>query len=263
MKVTSMISGGKVYNSSNAPLYDIYKDAYDHYIDVKNDPDSTQTAIAEALEALNEARKAIYVFDTKIVNLNLKVYQGQNEGRTYVVNINKINKDNTSSQVYSNLVLTERVIRSISVPSEAGENIISISVSSGGSTSTFTYYYYVGESVNSLSFYHDRNGKMSSAIHNYFRAGDVTSAFSQYSLSSYVDMKRNSTEKMITGSIETPSTISDVMISFGIQYSIINDTTSKIITISSTDISQTGERAGDITIYQNKITYNTGGGYYL
>ena len=262
MKVTSMISGGKVYNSSNVQLYDVYKNAYDHYIEVKNDPNSSQTAIAEALEELNEARKAIYVFDTKIVNLNLKVYQGQNEGRTYVVNINKINKDNTSSSVYSNLVLTERIMRSISVPSEAGENIISISVSSGGSTSTFTYYYYVGESVNSLSFYHDRNGKMSSAIHNYFRAGDVTSAFSQYSLASYIDMKRNSAEKNITGTIETPSTISDVMISFGIQYSIINDTTSKIITISSTDISQTGERAGDITIYQNKITYNTGGGYY-
>ena len=216
-----------------------------------------------------------YNFKEGILSLVIQGYYGQNGGRNFGL---KVFIDDEQISIDYNTI-KERSTYIIPVSTKSFSIIphkLTIELTSGSKTVTSEYYYYVGLGSTSISWYETAFATLNDAIsaecfYNFYRGvGDntlnepnrlkTTKAFQDFSSNAFIEMNSNSTPIVIysadaSRSINVPTNVNDVMISFGIQYSKINNINEELFTISTT---QEGMDESFIHVFQNKIVIGTG-----
>ena len=128
-----------------------------------------------------------------------------------------------------------------------------------------TYYMYVYNKITEVDWYDE---SVQLQAQNYWRNGSTTYQFKKYNNVYYIQKYNNETEKTnvitlnnIGASLDTigyPSSVNDIMISFGIQYSANNTSTDNplIEILAKSNLSDSSANKNHIYIYQNKVVTN-------
>lgn len=268
LKVLPQNSLASIYSISQIDTYNEYLEIINRIEEIKTDiiengsTDEKVANLARAEEELADIKNILYTFNKGIVGLMIQIYDGQNLSRSdYYLSAVNTNDSGITDVTMSFSQYTERQYYSVNIianDNSIGENIIEFTLKHGSSgvPVKFKYFYYINNEGSSLTWYDN-----TPSADNHYRPQDVTALFSNYANNNFIQMKANMTSNNILFDTNTlpstvniiPNIVNDVMISFGIQYSKINNIDNKLITISA------GNNLTDnqITIYQNKITLGT------
>ena len=269
LKVIPQNSLASIYTSSKIDLYNLYSAKIEEIEAIKEDINThgstpeKESNLARALEELEQIKNQLYTFNKGVVGLMVQIYDGQNMSRSdYYLTATNTNSAGTNDVSLSFTQFTERQYYSVNVianDNSIGENIIQFSLKRGsaGTPKTFSYYYYINNEGSALAWYNN-----APTADNHYRPQDVTSLFAKYANNNFIQMKSNATSSMVLFDTSTlsstinilPNSVNDVLLSFGIQYSEINNINNPIITISA------GQNlvSSELKIYQDKITLGSG-----
>ena len=241
---------------------------------IKNNVDLTNKELP-LVQKLTDVSNSRYNYKEGLLSIIVQPYCGQPLERTFDMSITIDGKP--ISIDYPKV--KERKCYTIAIPTGIPSILphkLSITLQNGIEKPTFDYYYYVGEGNTSMTWYETIFTGMDDAItnnvyNNFYRSignnesarpndRKTTEAFSNYENTLYIKQTANSQEIIIYGEkntpqqINVPTNINDVMFSFGIQYSSINDVSQEIISI---ELDTHGAESNYLHIFQNKIILGT------
>lgn len=269
LKVIPQNSIASIYSTSQNETYTEYLNVINRINEITADiiengsTPEKEANLSTAEAELSEIKTRLYTFNKGVVGLMVQIYDGQNLSRSnYYLTATNTNDSGTSDVTMSFSQYTERQYYSVNIianDNSIGENIIEFTLKRGstGEPSLFRYYYYINNEGSSLVWYDN-----TPSADNHFRPQDVTSLFSKYANNNFIQMKANmNTNNVLFDTSTLPSTVNilpnnvnDVMISFGIQYSEINNVNNELITISA----GSNLEASQLKIYQDKVTLGSG-----
>jgi len=269
LKVIPQNTAASIYSISQNDTYTEYINIINRIDEIKADiiengsTPEKEANLATAETELEQIKTRLYTFNKGVIGLMVQIYDGQNLSRSnYYLSAKNTNNTGTSDVTMSFSQYTERQYYSVNIianDNSIGENFIEFTLRRGstGDPALFRYYYYINDEGSSLTWYDNIP-----STDNHFRPQDVTSLFSKYANSNFIQMKANMSSNNILFDTSTlpsvvnilPNNVNDVMISFGIQYSEINNVNNELITISA----GSNLEASQLKIYQDKITLGSG-----
>lgn len=171
-----------------------------------------------------------YLYLPGYIAFNYRVYEGQNNQRTYQVSayLNDPSIENPESSRVLDMSITERDQEQFKVYTTKEINTLTIKAVRGSVTYTKTYYIYTQGSSSSLDWFEDP----ADWTQYYYRIEEVTPNFAQYLNRSYIEQNVNSEAIKITNIV--PPNVSgngliNTHIAIGLQYNTINNDNSTII----------------------------------
>ena len=189
-----------------------------------------------------------FIYNSGYTVFNCRVYQGLNENRSYILNYD-LNDGQQSGTKY----VTERQLTGISVFGNPGENKLTLSCSYGTQSYSVTYYFYVSQSSVSINWYNEGT----TGEFNYFRMSESAGGFSGIKLNSYIEQTQQnpviSFPSINKLDIEGSSHF-DTHVALGIQYYNLNDDGAKILTCKN---ESGGTISETLSLYQNKLQIGT------
>lgn len=274
---------GKIEDKNNSIIFPIDKDLfqesnaglYNMHFDVDVIPEGQEkiqtsqsvgiSLIPKALYALvlpetgtiyQEEKEDPYIYNPGYISFNYRVYEGVNEGRSYIIDV-YLNDSHIEQQS-----VTERQQNKFRIfTTKAGLNKLKVSVQRQTKYEA-TYYFYVAEQLLKLDWFDD----MSKWKQCYYRIDDCSDQFSKYKNNTYIQQTVNQSKIDISG-IEIPDVSADsglnTHIAIGYQYNYINQDNPVIFNFYNNDsnpvliINQQQATRGSSVNYYIKQEYDT------
>lgn len=196
----------------------------------------------------NQQTDEYFTYDSGYIVFKCRVYQGLNENRSYILNYNLNDGQQTGTKY-----VTERQLASISIFGNPGENKLTLSCSYGTQSYSITYYFYVSQNSVSIDWYNEGT----TGEFNYFRMSESAGGFSGVKLKSYIEQTQQnpviSFPSINKLDIEGSSHF-DTHVALGIQYYSLNDDGAKILTCKN---ESGGTISETLSLYQNKLQIGT------
>ena len=241
------------------------EDIEDLNIDIQDPPITQLKDIIN--NRLSELESELYVFNIGILQLYVQAYYKNDATSTTDVQYELTAPDGTitSAALIGSIEYRKRQIVNIPIHSEGVYKLAIYNQDQFDNHKDHIIYYYFAVFDKNSGINWFENGVSFNNVDLYYRSGEIGSNISNnHSLANYINKYKNIQHIQQYSSSETielfditsyvnsyvSQTDCDVMMSFGIQYSYINNSNNKILSlITNNNVSQL-----NIDIYQNKIT---------